>query len=109
MPWCGDKLVDKAVVGLAAALGGWFVSAYGVLTGVLGCIGSRWLFLEEGRVVQFVYPHLEVGQDYTLGTVEAPWQEVAGRSPLELLGGSPLDQVWCSVVSLNMTESAAGA
>ena len=72
MPWCGEQLVNQAVVELAAALGGWFASAYVVLPGVLGWIGSLWIFLVEGQVVQLVYPPLEVGQKYALGTVEAP-------------------------------------
>ena len=45
-----------------------------------------------GRVVQLVYPPLEVGQEYVLATVESPWREVIGRSTLELLGGSPMDK-----------------
>ena len=65
-------------MGLEAALGVWFASACGVIPGVLGWIGSRWIFLVEGRVVQLVYPPLEVGQEYALGTVEAPGREVAG-------------------------------
>ena len=79
-----------------------------MLPGVLGWIGSRWLFLVKGQVVQLVYPPLEVGHKYALGTVEAPWWEVSGRSPLELLGGSPLEQVGCSVATWNMVESEAG-
>ena len=55
-----------------------------------------------------MYPPLEVGHKYALGTVEAPWWEVSGRSPLELLGGSPLEQVGCSVATWNMVESEAG-
>ena len=78
MPWCGEQLADQAVVGLEAELGGWFASVCGVLPGVLGWIGSQWIFLVEGRVVQLVRPPLEVGQDYALGEVEAPWREVAG-------------------------------
>ena len=64
---------DEAVVGLAAVLGGWFLSACGVILGVLGWIGSRWLFLVEGWVVLLVYPPLEVGPKYALGAVEALW------------------------------------
>ena len=75
---CGEQLVDQAVVGLAEALGGWFARACGVLPDVMGWIGSRWILLVGGRVVQLVYPPLEVGQEYALGTVEEPWREVAG-------------------------------
>ena len=50
-------------------------------------------------MVQLVHPPLEVGQEYSLGTVEAPWWDVSGRSPLEILGVSPLDQVGCSVAA----------
>ena len=60
-------------------------------------------------MVQLVYPPLEVWKECALGAVVAPWQEVAGRSPLELLGGSPLAQVGCSIASQSMAESAAGA
>ena len=63
-----------------------------VILGVLGWIGSLWISLVGGRVVQLVYPPLEVGQEYVLATVESPWQEVIGRSTLELLGGYPLDK-----------------
>ena len=73
----------------------------------MGWVGSQWLFLVEGRVVQLVYPPLDVGQKYALGTVEAPWRKVSGQSPLKILGGSPLDQVGCSVTPWNMAESAA--
>ena len=64
------------------------MSACGVLLGGLGWIGSLCIFFVGGRMVQLVYQPLEVGQEYALGTVEAPGQEVARRSPLELLGGA---------------------
>ena len=99
---------DQTVVGLAAALGGCFVSACVVIPGILGWIGPRWLFLVEGWVVLLVYPHLEVGTKYELGAVEALWQEVSGRSPLELLGASPLDQFGCSFAPQKIAELAAG-
>ena len=51
---------------------------------------------------------LEVEQKYALGMVEAPWREVYGQSPLELMWGSPLEQVGCSISPWNMAESAAG-
>ena len=57
-------------------------SACGVLLGVLGWIGFLWISLVGGRVVQLVYPPLYVGNEYALGTVEAPVWEVAGQSPL---------------------------
>ena len=81
------------------------MSACYVLLGVLGWIGSLWISLLGGRVVQLVYPPLEVGQDYALRTVEAPGREVDGQSPLELLGGSPLDQVGYCVAAWNMAEA----
>ena len=71
MTCCGEQWADPAGVGLAAAWGGWCASACGVLLGVLGWIGSLWIFLVEGQVVQLVYPPLEVGQKYALATVEA--------------------------------------
>ena len=83
------------------------MSAYGVLLGVLGCIGSIWISLVVGRVVHLVYPPLEVGQEYSLGTLEAPGWEVAGRSPLELLGGYSLEHVRCCVAAWNMVEVLA--
>ena len=95
-------------VELAVAWGGWCTSACGVLMGVLGWIGSLWISLVGGRVVQLLYPPLEVIQEYILGTVEAPGREVAGQSPFEMMGGSPLEQVGCSISPWNMAESAAG-
>ena len=83
------------------------MSACGVLLGVLGWIGSIWISLVGGRVVQLVYPPLEVGQEYSLGKLEAPGREVAGRSPLELLGGSFLDHVGCCVAAWNMVKASA--
>ena len=47
------------------------MSACGGILGVLGWIGSLWLSFVRGRVGQLVYPPLEVGQAYALGTVEA--------------------------------------
>ena len=82
--------MDQAFLELEAALGGWSASVCSVLPGVLGWIGYRWISLGGGQVVKLVHPPLEVGQEYALGTVEAPWREVAGQSLLELLGGSPL-------------------
>ena len=58
-------------------------------------------------MVQLVYPPLEVGQEYAMGMVEAPGWEVDGRSPLELLGDSPLDQVGCCLAACNMAETGA--
>ena len=81
------------------------MSACGVLLGVLGWIGSLWISLVGGWVVQIVYPPLEVWKDYSLGTVEAPEREVAGRSPLKLLVGSSLEQVGCCVAAWNMVEA----
>ena len=107
MNWCVDKLEDQVIVGLVAALGGCFTSVCGVIPGVLGCIGSRWLFLVEGWVVLLVYPPLEVGPKYALGAVEALWREVSWRSPFELLGGSLFNQVRCCVVAFNMVEARA--
>ena len=66
-----------------------------MLLGVLGWIGSLWISLVGRWVVQLVYTPLEVGHEYALVTVEAPEREVSGKSPLELLGGSPLEQVGC--------------
>ena len=43
----------------------------GGLLGVLGWIHSLSLSLVGGRVVQLVYPPLEVGQAYAMGEVEA--------------------------------------
>ena len=100
--------MEQAVVGLALALRGFFSSVYGVLPGVPGWIGSLWIYSVEVRVVSLVYPPLDIGHKYVLGTVEAPWRGVSGRSPLELLGGSPLEQVGCSVTPCNMEELAAG-
>ena len=81
-------------MGSAAAWGGWCASVCSVILGVLGWIGSLWISLVGGRVVQLVYPPLEVGQEYALGTVEVPGREVAGKSPLEILGGYSLGAVW---------------
>ena len=64
--------MDPAFVGLVVAWGGWCVSACGGILGVLGWICSLWLFFVGGRVVQLVYPRLEVGQVYALVMVEAP-------------------------------------
>ena len=74
-------------------------------TGVLGWIGSLWISLVVGWLVQLVYPPLEVWQEYSLGKVEAPGREVAGQSPLKLLGGSSLEQVGCCVAAWNMLEA----
>ena len=63
-----------------------------MLLGVMEWIGSRWISIVGGQVVQLVYAPLEVGQEYVLATVESPWREVIGRSTLELLGGSPMDK-----------------
>ena len=60
-------------------------------------------------MVQLMYPLLEVGKEYALDTAKAPWREVAGRSPLELLVGSPLEKIGCSIAPWNMAELAAGA
>ena len=57
-------------VGLVAAWGGWCVSLCGGILGGLGWIGSLWLSWVGWRVVQLVYPPLEVGRAYALGTVE---------------------------------------
>ena len=46
------------------------MSACGVLMGVMEWIGSIWISLVGGRVVQLVYPPLEVWQAYALGKVE---------------------------------------
>ena len=83
------------------------MSACSVLLGVLGWIGSLWIYLMGGRVVQLVYLPLEVGKEYALGTVEAPGREVAGQSPLDLLGVSSLYQVGCCVATCNMAEASA--
>ena len=83
------------------------MSACGVLLGVLGWIGSLWLSLVGGRVFQMVYPPLKVGQECALGKVEAPGWEVAGRLPLELLGGYPLEKVGCCVAAWNMAGAWA--
>ena len=73
MTWCCEQLAYQAVVGLVVALGGWFVSACGVLPGVTGWIGSQWIFLVEGRVVPLVYPPFggweEVCTGYGVGAV----------------------------------------
>ena len=58
-------------------------------------------------MLQLLYPPLEVGQEYILGNVEAPGREFSGRSPLEMLGGSPLDQVGCCVAAWNMAEAGS--
>ena len=79
----------------------------GVLLGVLGSIGYLWISLVGGRVVQLVYPTLEVEQEYALRAVEAPGREDAGRSPLDLLGGSPLEKVGCCVAAWHMAEAWA--
>ena len=63
--------MDRACVGLVIMWVGWCISACSVLLGVLGFIGSLCLSLVGGWVVQIVYPPLEVGQAYALGTVEA--------------------------------------
>ena len=58
-------------------------------------------------MVQLLYPPLEVIQEYILGTVEAPGREVAGQSPFEMMGGSPLEQVGCCVGAWNMAEAGS--
>ena len=47
------------------------MSACGGLLGILGWMISLWLSFVGGRVVQLVYPPLEVGQAYSVGPVEA--------------------------------------
>ena len=79
MPWHSEKLAGQAVVGLAAVLVRWFASACVLVPGFLGWIFSRWIIFVEGRVVQFMYPPLELGQKYALVTVEVPWWEVSGK------------------------------
>ena len=81
------------------------MSTCGVVLGVLGWIGSLWISLVVGWLVQIVYPPLEVWQEYSLGTVEAPGREVAGQSPLDLLGVSSLYQVGFCVVAWNVVEA----
>ena len=85
------------------------MSQCGVILGVMGWISSLWISLVGGQVVQLVYPPMELGQDYALGTVEVPGREVAGRSPLELLGGFPFEQVWCCVAARKMAKAWAWA
>ena len=79
----------------------------------IGCSGVDWFPMYilggGGGVVQLLYPPLEVGQEYALGTVEAPGREVVGKSPLELLGGSPLEQVGCCAAAWNMAEAGVEA
>ena len=83
------------------------MSACGVLLGVLGWIGSLWLSLVGVQVVQLVYPPLKVGQEYSLGKVEAPGWEVAGQLPLGIMRGSILNQVGFCVAAWNMAGAWA--
>ena len=55
-----------------------------------------------------VYPPLEVGPYYALGEVEVLWQDLSGQSPLDLLGGSPLEQDVCYIAPWKMAELEAG-
>ena len=58
-------------------------------------------------MVHLVYPPLKVGDEYALGTAEAPGREVARQSPMEMLGGSTLAQVWRCVAAWNMEDASA--
>ena len=57
--------------------------------------------------MHLIYPPLEVGPEYAMGTMESPGQEVDGQSPLEMMGGSTVEQFGCYVAAWNMVEAGA--